>query len=125
MDNEEGDGVETECEGWSRVVDGPLKEMFRFHILSHLINSIPSIVKDLFVSKHPVAVHEEQKWGKSESIEAVLCKSIIQSRWLLHKPGNNDSLGTVLVEIVEGGDWEEEWHAESIEHSDVGNVDQT
>lgn len=122
LNDVESNSVETESEGWRAVVNGPGKEMIRFHLFSNVSNVRPLIVENLSVSKHPISVNEEQKWGESESLDAVDSESVIQSRWLLHHPGNDDSLDTVLVEVVQSSNWEKQRHAKSVKHCDIGNV---
>lgn len=77
---------------------------------------------NLLVGDHPVSIEQKENWSKLKHIDAVDGKFIIKGWRQLHLIGDDDSLTDPLVEEVESGQDEEDWHSHSVHHGDVNDV---
>lgn len=125
LSDDEEDGSRAHEQDWSSPVDTNDWIVFRFHLVSSVFNETPLVFEDLSVAEHPVAVEQEQDGGPLKLVKCIFGELIIKSWWLSDTESNNDSFAQVLVCKVEGSHWEKEWHAKSVHHSDVHDVQNT
>lgn len=92
------------------------------HRLRRISNEVPDVLEDLNVAKHPIAVNEEDHRSEPELADAVASQRVIHGGRCLHVPGHDDSLNHILVKEIESGAREQSWHAHSVQHGDVGDV---
>lgn len=97
--------------------------MLRLHWLRGVSDVRPNILEHLLVCNHPATIDEEEQWRKSQTLYAVLGQLVVHGSWSFHVPGDDHSLSNVLVEIVDGSNWEESWHSDTVHHGNIGDIE--
>ena len=96
------------------------------------LNKEVDVVEDLFVTDHPVAKEQVQNCCPSHYLHCVLGHLIVEGWWHLEEVCDTESLQSVVNEVGNSSNWEEDWdtnsikhgHKEDIEHGGVFEVDE-
>lgn len=123
LDNhDESDKAETVAKRcW--LADMPVGEVMLWeHWFVRLTYVIPVVTKYLMIVQHPICIEEHAKWG---ILKYLVC---LVSYWVIHEcclganVGHANTLTKTLLQQYDGGHWEHDWHANSIEAGDENNV---
>ena len=96
--------------------------MLREHSVSRFVNKRVSALVNLFVADHPIPIEKQKQRSYFKHINAVNGQFFVKGWWKFYLVGDNNSLTDPLVEKVECGQNEENWHAHAVHHGDVDDV---
>ena len=82
------------------------------------MNIRPLVLKYLLIAYHPVPIENEEQGGKLHLVQKVLHQPVIQFRRQLHDPRYDIPLTDPLIYEIDGGEDEEDWHAEAVHECD-------
>lgn len=74
-----------------------------------LLNPGPLVLENLFVTKHPVSIENEEEWGPSKFVDTVLGQFFIESRWKLVDICYIVSFIAPIREDTQGSNREQQW----------------
>jgi hypothetical protein len=95
------------------------------HCFARPVDKLPPSVKYLLIGKHPVAVENQDKWCIFKLAKTVMRQMVIKGWRQLHVVSHSIPFSYPLVEEIEGSYREEEWHANTVHHGYVNDVEET